>query len=70
MIRIEDIASQPDFRPLAGLRHGIAVELRYATAANFVGHPVYAGMDCAWLRREAADALERAAAWLRQHRPG
>jgi zinc D-Ala-D-Ala dipeptidase len=70
VIRIEDIASHPDFRPLGGLQHGIAVDLRYATADNFVGHPVYAGIDCAWLRREAAAALEQAAAWLQARRPG
>ena len=70
MIHIEDIAAHPDFRPLASLRHGIAVDLRYASADNFVGHAVYAGIDCAWLRREAADALEHAAAWLAGRRPG
>ncbi len=70
MIPIEDIASHPDFRPLAGLQHGIAVDLRYATSDNFVGHSVYAGIDCHWLRREAADALEAAAAWLAERRPG
>ena len=64
MIRIEAIASHPDFRPLADLGHGIAVDLRYATTDNFVGHSVYTGIDCAWLRREAATALEQAAAWL------
>lgn len=70
MIPIEDIATNPHFRRLGALRHGIAVDLRYATADNFVGHPVYAGIDCAWLRREAADALEYAAAWLQARRPG
>lgn len=70
MIHIEDIASHPDFRRLDTLQHGIAVDLRYATADNFVGHPVYAGIDCHWLRREAADALEAAAAWLAERRPG
>ncbi|PZP32397.1 MAG: D-alanyl-D-alanine dipeptidase [Roseateles depolymerans] len=70
MIRIEDIAAHPDFRRLDSLGHGIATELRYATADNFVGHPVYEGFDCAWLRREAADALEQAAAWLAARRPG
>ena len=70
MIQIEDIASHPDFRPLASLQRGIAADLRYATADNFVGHSVYAGIDCAWLRREAADALEHAAAWLAERRPG
>lgn len=70
MIRIEDIAAHPDFRRLDSLGHGIATELRYATADNFVGHSVYEGFDCAWLRREAADALEQAAAWLAARRPG
>ncbi len=69
-VRIEDIAAHPHFRPLSTLRHGIAVDLRYATADNFVGHSVYAGIDCAWLRREAAEALEHAAVWLHAHRPG
>ncbi|CAM4174990.1 M15 family metallopeptidase [Roseateles saccharophilus] len=69
-IRIEDIASHPDFRRLATLQHGIAVDLRYATPDNFVGHSVYAGIACDWLRREAADALEQAAAWLAGRRPG
>ncbi|MCE4557327.1 M15 family metallopeptidase [Pelomonas cellulosilytica] len=70
MIAIEDIAAHPDFRHLASLPHGIDIDLRYATADNFVGHPVYAGIDCAWLRREAAAALEQAAAWLQDRRPG
>ncbi|RYE92476.1 MAG: hypothetical protein EOO78_28755 [Oxalobacteraceae bacterium] len=70
MVRIEDIAAHPDFRRLATLGHGIGVDLRYATDDNFVGHPVYAGIDCAWLRREAAAALEQAAAWLHDRRPG
>ncbi|RZL37085.1 MAG: D-alanyl-D-alanine dipeptidase, partial [Rubrivivax sp.] len=70
MIRVEDIASHADFRRLDSLAHGIAVDLRYATADNFVGHAVYAGIDCAWLRREAAEALEAAAAWLHERRPG
>lgn len=69
-VRIEDIATDPHFRRLDSLRHGIAVDLRYATADNFVGHPVYAGIDCHWLRREAAEALEHAAAWLQARRPG
>lgn len=69
-IRIEDIATHPEFRRLDDLGHGIAVDLRYATADNFVGHPVYQGIDCRWLRREAAAALEHAAAWLHERRPG
>ena len=69
-LAVEDIAGHPHFRRLSTLRQGIAVDLRYATADNFVGHSVYAGIDCSWLRREAADALEAAAAWLAERRPG
>lgn len=69
MIACEDIASHPDFRSLLSIA-GIGVDLRYATPDNFVGHDVYGGLDCAWLRREAADALELAAGWLAAHRPG
>ena len=65
----EDIADHPDFRALATLQ-GIDVDLRYATRDNFVGRAVYGGLDCAWLRREAADALEQAAGWLQRQRPG
>lgn len=70
MIACEDIARHPDFRALASLAGGIAVDLRYATPDNFVGRAVYGGLDCAWLRREAAGALEQAAAWLTRQRPG
>jgi D-alanyl-D-alanine dipeptidase len=69
MIRCEDIAHHPDFRALASIA-GIDIDLRYASADNFVGHDVYGGLDCAWLRREAAEALAAAAAWLAEHRPG
>ena len=69
MIACEDIPRHPDFRALATVP-GIALELRYATRDNFVGRAVYGGLDCAFLRREAADALEAAARWLDAHRPG
>jgi len=69
MIRIEDIATHPDFRPLASLR-GVQHDLRYAGTHNFAGRVLYRGFDCAWLRREAAAGLEAAAAWLATQRPG
>lgn len=68
-IACEDIAGHPDFRSLLSLA-GIAVELRYASPDNFVGRPLYGGLDCNYLRKEAADALESAAAWLARMRPG
>ncbi|WP_077035976.1 M15 family metallopeptidase [Pelomonas sp. KK5] len=69
MIPCEDVPQHPDFRSLLSLAN-VSVDLRYATPDNFVGRDVYGGMDCMWLRREAADAVEKAAAWLASHRPG
>jgi D-alanyl-D-alanine dipeptidase len=69
MIACEDIARHPDFRALLSL-DGVDVDLRYASPDNFVGRDVYGGLDCAYLRREAAEALQQAAQWLAQQRPG
>jgi D-alanyl-D-alanine dipeptidase len=69
VIRCEDIEGHPDFRALAGLR-GVAHDLRYAGANNFTGRPLYGGLDCAWLRREAAAGLEAAAEHLAHAHPG
>jgi D-alanyl-D-alanine dipeptidase len=68
-LRIEDIAAQPSFRRLDAIA-GIAVDLRYAGSNNFAGRALYRGIDCAWLRVEAALGLETAAAWLAAHHPG
>ncbi|MFN4115446.1 MAG: M15 family metallopeptidase [Inhella sp.] len=68
-IAAEDIATHPDFVSLYALPE-IAIDLRYASRDNFVGKAVYGGLDCAWLRRDAADGLRRAAAWLAARRPG
>ena len=65
---VESIAAHPDFRPLASI-DGIGVELRYATANNFVGRDLYSPIDCAWLHRNAAEGLEKSVAWLKQQRP-
>jgi D-alanyl-D-alanine dipeptidase len=67
-IASEDIAAHPEFRHLSTI-DGIGIDLRYATAANFVGRDLYSPYDCAWLHRDAAAALERVVAWLRAHRP-
>jgi len=69
MIACEDVPGHPDFRSLLSIPN-VSVDLRYATPDNFVSRPVYGGLDCSWLRREAADALENAAAWLVHRRPG
>jgi zinc D-Ala-D-Ala dipeptidase len=68
-IRVEDIASHPGYQRLADVR-GIEVDLRYAGANNFAGRVLYRDLDCAWLRREAAQGLAEAAQWLARRRPG
>ncbi len=68
-IRIEDIATQPAFRRLATIAR-IEVDLRYAGRNNFEGRVLYQGIDCAWLRAEAAAGLEAAAAWLARSHAG
>lgn len=65
----EAIASHPDLRALKSIA-GIRFDLRYAGPDNFVGRNLYGELDCAWLHREAAAGLERAAAWLQQRHPG
>lgn len=67
-IPCEAIAGHPDFRRLDSVA-GIAVDLRYATADNFVGRDLYSPLDCAWLHRHAAAALEQAVAWLAARKP-
>jgi D-alanyl-D-alanine dipeptidase len=68
-IASEDIAGHAEFRHLSTIA-GIAVDLRYATPNNFVGRDLYSPYDCAWLHRDAAAALERVVAWLKDRRPG
>lgn len=69
LLPVETIASHPDFCRLDAVR-GVPYDLRYAGTNNFAGVLLYRGMDCAWLRREAAAGLEAAAAWLQARRPG
>ncbi len=68
-IRVEDIATHPAFRRLDSLT-AVDHDLRYATSNNFDGRVLYDGIDCAWLRAEAADGLQAAAAWLAREHPG
>lgn len=62
-LALEAVPASPLFRRLASVR-GIASDLRYAGSANFAGRVLYAGLDCAWLRCEAAAGLQAAARWL------
>ena len=66
---VESIAENPDFRALASIE-GIGVELRYASANNFVGRDLYSPIDCAWLHRNAAEGLGKSVAWLARERLG
>jgi zinc D-Ala-D-Ala dipeptidase len=65
---IEAIATNIEFRRLSSIAN-IAVDLRYASADNFVGRDLYSPHDCAWLHRDAAAALERVVVYLELKRP-
>lgn len=69
MIRVESLPDDPAFCRLDGVP-GVAHDLRYSGTNNFAGRVLYRGIDCAWLRREAADALALSAAWLAHEHPG
>lgn len=69
VLRCEDIGQHPDFVHLSTVP-GVAVDIRYAGADNFAARNLYGSLDCAWLRRPAAEGLAQAARWLAQHRPG
>ena len=75
MMRAEDIAADAAFWHLSALRGepgvpGILFDLRYAGTHNFAGRSLYGRLDCAWLRREAAQGLLAAAAHLHARRAG
>ena len=65
---IEEIASSLDYRHLNSIA-GVSIELRYATKNNFAGRDLYGTLDCAWLHKDAASALELGIAWLQVQRP-
>ena len=48
-----------DLTGVAGLYHGVKLDIRYATANNFMGAPMYSSAR-AFLQRPAAEALIRA----------
>ena len=58
-MRCELLPEHPDFCRLNSIV-GIAVDLRYVGVNNFVGRDLYGDVDCAWLHKEAAAALQRA----------
>ncbi|MFT3818955.1 MAG: M15 family metallopeptidase [Rubrivivax sp.] len=67
-INIDELPAHPDYRALAAIE-GMQVDLRYAGTRNLLGRDLYSPHDCAWLRREAADALQRSVRWLALEQP-
>ncbi len=67
-IPCESIPTHPDFRHLDSIAN-IQIDLRYASPNNFVGRDLYSPLDCRWLHRHSAEALERSIAWLETQRP-
>jgi len=67
-LAIESLRGHADFRALSSIP-GIAIDLRYATPANFVGADMYSPFDCAWLHKDAAGMLEEAARALARRDP-
>lgn len=66
-LSIESVPGHPDFRPLRDIA-GIGVDLRYASAGNFVGEDMYSPYDCGWLHRNAAESLQKASSVLAARR--
>jgi zinc D-Ala-D-Ala dipeptidase len=58
------------FADIQDLDPTIRVELKYASADNFMGTNVYGNLSKAYLRREAAEKLALANAHLKELRPG
>ncbi len=65
----EQIATSNEFRRLATIAN-IKIDLRYASANNFMNRDLYSPLDCAWLHVDAASAIDRAVAWLAKQRSG
>jgi zinc D-Ala-D-Ala dipeptidase len=61
--------ADPAIVDISGIE-GVAIDLRYASARNFLGRDLYGPFNRAFLRKPAADKLARAAAVLRAARPG
>jgi D-alanyl-D-alanine dipeptidase len=63
------VLADPEYVDVSGLA-GVAVDLRYASANNFVHANVYGPFDRPFLRKPAAEKLARAAKSLTAERPG
>lgn len=67
-ITVDALGADPEFVHLSALP-GLAIDLRYASPRNLLGRDLYAPHDCAWLHLHAAQALQRATAWLAREQP-
>ncbi|MFZ6848598.1 M15 family metallopeptidase [Undibacterium sp. RuRC25W] len=67
-MRCELLPEHPDFCRLSSV-NGALLDLRYVGAHNFVGRDLYGTLDCAWLHKEAAAALQRAVDTLAHAHP-
>jgi zinc D-Ala-D-Ala dipeptidase len=63
----EAIATSPEFRHLSTFAN-VRVDLRYASANNFMGRDMYSPLDCAWLHVDAANGIALAVGWLAKQR--
>ena len=68
-ISCENINAHPNFRALSSVQN-LRVDLRYATATNFMGRDMYSPLDCAWAHCDAVNGLKLAIAWLARQRRG
>ena len=59
-ISMTTLPKWPKLVEITSETHGVWLDIRYATANNIIGQPIYAEPRC-FLRPEAAEALKRAA---------
>lgn len=64
------MASHPGLVDAATVVAELQVDLRYATAGNFLGRPIYGSLRTCYLQEDAARMLARAQAALMQAHPG
>lgn len=68
-IRLEELASHPEYVSIEGMA-GVRLDLRYASADNFVGRDLYGPSARALLHSAAAERLARAAGEMASRRAG
>lgn len=66
----EVLAGHPGLVDAATVVAELQVDLRYATAENFLGRPIYGGLRACYLQEDAARMLARAQAALAAAHPG